>query len=70
MFEIGDIVGGRTIEQVENSGSLQLLQLRDEAGRTWGYSINGGESVIGFNARHEAYAAAQEQLAAILEARK
>jgi len=68
VFEIGNIVGGRTIEQVENSGSLQRFQLRDEAGRTWGYAIDGGGPITGFGARHEAYAAAQEQLTAILEA--
>ena len=71
MMKIGDVIGDRTIETVENSHSaghsLQLLQLRDAQGYTWGYAIDGGDPITGFIARHEAHAAAQEEIAVILE---
>jgi len=69
-MNIGEKIDGKVIENIELSHSgahaLQLLQLRDEAGRSWGYSIDGGAIVGGFGARHEVYRAATEALAAIL----
>ena len=68
---IGDVIEGWTIEHVENSHvgdhSRQLLQLRDAAGWSWGYSIDSADPVTGFRARHEAHAAAQGEIVAILE---
>ena len=69
-MNIGQVVDGKTVENIELSHSgahaLQLVQLRDEAGRSWAYAIDNGVLVGGFAGRGDMYQAATAALAAVL----